>query len=473
MAVDLPPEAVAESTTAAMPAARVTTGLRRLTLDVAPLREVPELRRLWAGTSLSNLGTQLTAVAVPVQVYALTHSSFAVGLVGLVAVVPLVVFGLVGGAVADAVDRRRLALVTSTGLALCSLGLLAQAALHADRLWLLYLLVGLQAGLFAVDSPTRRTFEPRLVRLDQLPAVAALDQIGFNLGTTGGPLLAGLLIASSGVQAAYLLDAVSYVAALYALARLRPMPPEGGGRRAGAASVLEGLRFLRTRRVLLASFLVDLDAMIFGMPRALFPALAVGHFHGGARTVGLLYAGPAVGALLGALLSGPLGRVRRQGLGVIVAIAGWGAAVTAFGLTDILWVALVCLAAAGAADMVSAVFRTAITQAATPDALRGRLSGVFIVVVAGGPRVGDLESGSVAALSSPVVAAVSGGLACLVGLAALVVLLPSLARYDARHPSEEQPEKVVASGREDPLPSPLTGVGRRRRGAGHRQEDPS
>lgn len=409
--------------------------VRGLVADLTPLRGSPPWRRVWVGSTVSVVGTQMTAVAVPVQVYALTRSSFAVGMLGLAALVPLVAFGLLGGAIADAVDRRRLTLLTSSGLAVLSAVLVAQALLDLRALWLLYAVVALQAGLFAVDSPARRTFDPRLLPPEQLPAAAALSQIGFNLGFTLGPLLAGVLIAGLGLDAAYAVDTGSFLVAVYCIARLPPMPPTGGGTRAGIASVTEGLRFLRTRRVLLMTFLVDLNAMIFGMPRALFPALAMTTYGGGPRVVGLLYAAPAAGALLGALLGGWLGRVRRQGLAVLVAVAAWGASITAFGLTRLLWLAVVFLALAGAADMVSAVYRTAILQVATPDEMLGRLNGVFIVVVAGGPRLGDLEAGAVAGLVSPGFSVVSGGLACLAGVGLLAALVPSFARYDARRPT--------------------------------------
>jgi len=409
--------------------------VRRTAVDLTPLRRFPQFRRLFFGDTVSLVGTQMTAVAAPVQVYALTHSSFAVGLIGLVALIPLIIFGLLGGAIADAVDRRRLALVTSTGLALLSVVLFVQAVARVDRVWLVYLVVGAQAALFAIDSPTRRTFAPRLLPDRHIPAAMALQQIEMNLGMTVGPLVAGALIAEFGLSAAYGVDAASFGAALYAISRLEAMAPEGGGRRAGLASVVEGLRFLRTRRVLLMTFLVDLNAMVFGMPRALFPALAVGAFGGGARTVGLLYAGPAVGALVAAGLSGPLTRIRRQGLAVLVSVAAWGVSVTLFGLTHTLWLGVLLLALAGASDAVSAVFRMAILNVATPDEMRGRLNGVFIVVVAGGPRLGDLEAGAVASLVSPGFSVVSGGLACIAGVALLASLVPRFATYDAEHPT--------------------------------------
>jgi MFS family permease len=212
------------------------------------------------------------------------------------------------------------------------------------------------------------------------------------------------------------------------------MPPEGGGSRAGVASVLEGLRFLGPRKNLLMTFLVDINAMVFGMPRALFPAIGATWFHGGAGTVGLLAAAPSLGALIGAVTSGWAGRVRRQGLAVLVSVLVWGGSIALFGFSRVLWLSLLLLGIAGAADMVSAIFRNTILQVATPDALRGRLQGVFIVVVTGGPRIGDVEAGSVAAAFGTQLSVVSGGLACMAGVGALAALFPSFAKYDAKDP---------------------------------------
>lgn len=407
---------------------------REVVADTTPLRESADYRRWWSGYSLSFTGTQLTQFAIPLQVYYLTRSSLAVGLVGLIVVVPLVTMGLLGGSIADAVDRRRLTLVTGSVLLTLSVVLAVQAALGSRHLVLLYVIAGLQGGFGAVDSSARGAILPRLVRPELLPAANALGQLGFQVGLSAGPLLGGLLVATVGFAWAYALDAASFVAVLYAIWRLPPMPPEGGGSRAGLASVAEGLRFLGPRKNLLMTFLVDINAMVFGMPRALFPAIGLTWFHGGASTVGLLAAAPSLGALAGALTSGWTGRIRRQGLAVLVCVAVWGGAIAAFGFTRMLWLALVLLGLAGAADMISAVFRNTILQVATPDALRGRLQGVFIVVVTGGPRLGDVEAGSVAHAFGAQVSVVSGGLACVAGVGILAALYPSFAHYDARDP---------------------------------------
>lgn len=375
----------------------------------------------------------MTNVAVPVQVYAMTHSSLAVGAIGLAVAVPLIGVGLLGGSLADAVDRRKLVLVTSSGLALLSAVFAIQAALDLRQLWLLYVVLALQSCLFAVDQPARSTFIPRLLPPQRISAATALTQLSFQLSGTVGPLLAGVVIAVAGLKAAYLTDAATFAVAVYAVARLRAMPPEGGGAAPGVAAVAEGLRWVRHQPVIAMIFLVDLNAMIFGMPRAIFPALAATHFGGGSRTVGLLFAAPAIGGLLGAAFSGPLTHVSRQGMAVLVSVAIWGASIAGFSVSRSLVLGAVLLALAGAADMVSAVFRQTILLQNVPDALLGRLSAVNFVVVAGGPRLGDLEAGGVATLTTPVFSAVSGGLACLVGVVLLGLAVPALARYRAPH----------------------------------------
>ncbi|HEU5034777.1 MAG TPA: MFS transporter [Mycobacteriales bacterium] len=424
----------APPTAAAEPAVTRAALWRRFAADVTPLRESADYRRWWIGIVVSFTGTQLTQVALPLQVYAITKSSVAVGLIGAVVLVPFVLSGLIGGAVADAVDRRRLTLLTGSALTVVSALLAVQAALGLRQLWLLYVLAAVQGAFASVDSAARGAMLPRLVRREMLPSANALGQLGFNGAMTVGPLLAGLLVAAVGFTWTFALDAASFAAILCALWRLPAMPPEGGSTRAGLRSVAEGLRFLGPRKNLLMTFLVDINAMVFGMPRALFPAVGVHWFHGGASTVGLLYAAPPLGAFLGAALSGWSARVRRQGLAVLVSVSLWGGAIAAFGLSRTLWLSLLFLAVAGAADMVSAVFRNTILQVATPDSLRGRLQGVFIVVVAGGPRLGDVESGTVAGAFGLGTSVVSGGLACIAGVAALAAAYPSFAKYDARQP---------------------------------------
>lgn len=407
----------------------------RILADLTPLRTSPDFRRLWFGNTISWVGQGMTALAVSLQVYDITHSSFSVGLVGLFALVPLVVFGLYGGAIADTVDRRLLGLGSAAGSCVLSVALAGAALIGFHHVWFLYAIVGLQAVCGALNSPARSSMIPRLLPPEQLPAANALGSMTTTFGTMTGPMLGGLIVGLWGFQAAYLIDAVAFSAALYAMWRLPSMRPdrgEGAGRK--RASVLDGLRFLATRPNIRMTFFTDLCAMVLAHPRALFPAVAVLWYDGDAKTTGLLVAAPAVGALLGGVFSGWLGRIRRHGLAILLAVAAWGTAIAVFGLTRNLWLGLLFLALAGAADTVSMVFRTTMLQAATPDAMRGRLQGVFIVVVAGGPRLGDFIAGTVGEFTAPTVAVTGGGVLCVVAVALLALRWRKFARYDARDP---------------------------------------
>jgi Transmembrane secretion effector len=414
---------------------------RRLLSDVTPLRESGQYRLLYAGELLAFLGSQLTVVAVPLQVYLLTRSSLAVGLVGLAQLGPLLVCSLLGGAVVDAVDRRLLLVWVQLARGALAVGLVANALRPQPLLWPLYALTAAGAGLQAVDAPARTAAIPALVRRELLPAAAALHQILMQVGLVAGPALAGVLVGQAGLAAAYAIEVASFLAASLLAVALRPLPPGEGAARAGIASIREGLRFLRGRRALQGTFLIDLNAMVFGMPRALFPALGTGLFHGGPGTVGLLYAAPGAGALLAALTAGWVGGVRRQGRAVLLAVTVWGAAITVFGLVAWLPLALVLLAVAGAADVISAVFRNTILQLTVPDGLRGRLAAIHIGVVTGGPRLGDAEAGVVAAVAGPRVSVVSGGLACLAGVALIAWRLPELGRT-AIEPSDPAAQQL-------------------------------
>jgi hypothetical protein len=428
---------------------RVSAG-SGLLVDVTPLRESAPYRRLWAGLSLANVGQQVAITAIGLQVYQLTRSSFAVGLTGLFGLVPLVLLGLYGGAIVDAHDRRRVALIASLALWAVSVATALQAWAQLNSVWLLYLLVAGQSAAFAVTNPARAAIVPRLVRRELLPAANALASLSWTLGFAVGPFVGGLLVGQVGFGAAYTVDVVMYLTALFGIWRLPPMPPQGQVRRAGLRSVLEGLRFLGTRPNVRMTFLVDLAAMVFAQPRALFPAVGAVVLGGGPTTAGALGAAVAVGSILAAAVSGPLGTVRRQGSAVLWCVAGWGLSIVGFGaciavahagggapargVSGWVWPAAGCLALAGAADAVSAVFRMTILQSASPDELRGRLQGVFIVVVAGGPRLGDLAAGSAGDLLGAGLAAVLGGLACALLVAVLHRLQPRFASYDARAP---------------------------------------
>ena len=406
--------------------------------DIRPLRASADYRRLWLGSTVSQLGQQMTAVTIAIQVFAITDSTFAVGLVGLFSLVPLIAMGLYGGAFADAVDRRKLGLVASAGLWTCSLVLVAHAALGGESVAVLYAVVALQSGFYAVNNPTRAAIIPRLLGAELLPAANALNMAAFNLGFTVGPLLGALAIGAAGYTFAYSVDAVTFTAALYALFRLPAIPPqpkEGAGvERPGLRSVIEGLRFLRGARNLRMTFVVDLCAMVLAQPRALFPAVAGSFFHAGVGTVGLLQASQAIGSLVAFAFSGWVGKVRRQGVAVVACVVLYGAAVGCFGFARALWLGVMLLAVSGAADMVSAAYRSTILQVAAPDNLRGRLQGVFTVVVAGGPRMGDFVAGSTAALTTPTFALAAGGLGCVVAVLASSAWQRCFLRYDSAHP---------------------------------------
>ncbi|MFE7789656.1 MFS transporter [Streptomyces sp. NPDC057460] len=408
----------------------------RILADLTPLRTSPDYRRLWFGNTVSWIGQGMTALAVSLQVYDITGSAFSVGLIGFCSFLPLVVFGLYGGAIADTVDRRKLGLASSSGSFVLAVALVAATVAGVEQLGLLYAVVALQAVCFALNSPARSSMVARLLPAEQLPAANALSSITSTTGALIGPMLGGLMVGWWGYRAAYTVDAVTFTAALYAMWRLPSMLPERGDD-AGSqkrASVVGGLRFLAARPILRMTFFTDLCAMVLAHPRALFPVVAVVWYGGDAKTTGLLVAAPALGALLGGVFSGWLSRIRRHGLAVIVAVACWGSAIAVFGLTRQLWLGLVLLALAGCADTVSMVFRNTMLQAAVPDEMRGRLQGVFIVVVAGGPRLGDFLAGSVADLASPTVAATGGGIACVVAVLLLALKWRGFARYDARDP---------------------------------------
>jgi MFS family permease len=415
----------------------------RLFVDLTPLRASKPYRRLWSAMGISNIGQQMTAVAVGLQVYELTDSSFMVGLVGLFQLVPLVGFGLYGGTLSDAFDRRLVGLISALGLWACSVGFLIQSSLGLESVAVLYVLIAIQSGFFAVGNPARQAIIPRLVGRDLLPAANALGMLTWSVGFTIGPLLGGILVATSGtVTLPYLVDVIGFGVVVWAMWRLPKLPPiiipGDPVPRAGWAAVKEGFVFLKGKRNLQMTFYEDIIAMVFGMPRALFPAIAAQWYGGSVRDVatvlGLLAAAPALGALLSGVFSGPLGRVRWQGRAIVISIVVWGAAIAAFGGVRWLPLALLFLAIAGAADNVSAVFRATILQAATPDEYRGRLQGVFTVVVAGGPRLGDVEAGTVAVMFGETVSVISGGIACVLLAVGLARAVPSFWQYDAHHP---------------------------------------
>ena len=406
--------------------------LARVAIDTRPLKTSRPFRWLWFGQMVSYIGSQVVGVAVPYQVYQLTDSTLMVGLVSFVELVPLLTLTLVGGSIADAVDRRRLLLWTESLLLLTGIGFVVNSSLDEPRVWALFVLAFLAASFFCLGVGAMRSLTPHLVPEEQIVAASNLNGLYSNLGAVAGPAMAGLLIAAIGLPLTYLLDVVSFGASLLSLFALPHIAPAADADRPGLRSVLEGFRYLKRHRVVLGSFLVDSNAMIFGMPSALFPALAEEHFGGGAATTGYLYAAPYAGALLCSLTSGWTSHVRRQGLAVLVAAGIWGVAIAAFGLVDTLPVALVLLAVAGGADLISALFRSAIMLTATTESMRGRLAGIEFAQVASTPTLGNVEAGIVASFTSLRFSVVSGGVLCVVGTVAIGLLFPALARYDAR-----------------------------------------
>jgi MFS family permease len=409
----------------------MSSRLRRIAIDLSPLRVSRDFRRVWTGLVVSTIGSQFSVVAVFIQVTRLTGSELAVGATGLAYLVGLLAGSVAGGVVLDAWDRRSLLAISQTGLALGTGTLLFGATLGDPPLALIYTGIAVIAAFSAIDSPTRSAMTPRLIGTELIPSAQALNQVVWNTAGLFGPALAGVVITALGLQWAYAIDLASICFMFFVALSIRPMPPVGREENAtGWRAIVEGFSYVKQTRLLQSTFLIDLVAMIFGMPRALFTFLAVDQFHRSEEIVGLLFSAPAVGALLGAVASGWTRRVVRQGRAVVIAVAVWGAAIALFGLMgDRLWLALAMLAVAGWADVISAIFRSTILQVSVPDRLRGRLSGIHILVVTGGPRLGDLEAGLVARAVSPWFSVVSGGLACIVGAGLVASAYPELRGY--------------------------------------------
>jgi MFS family permease len=398
-------------------------------VDVTPLRQVPGYRWLFAGMFFVHAGRMMTVVAAPFQIFQLTGSTLAVGLLGLAQLVPLLLVSVVGGALADAINRRRLLVISQLVLAMTASGLLWNSLAETPMIWVIYVLVAINAGVSAIDSPARHAIVPGLVGSALLPASLALNQTLTTAAAAAIPAVAGLLIATAGLPFTYGIEMVMFLIGAALMRHVPDVATQGGGRDFGFASIAEGFRYLKDQRVIQATLLIDLNAMVFGMPTALFPAMGTGVFGGDAFTVGLLHSAVGVGALIGALTSGWVSSVIRQGRATIIAVMGWGLAIAIFGLTDSLPLALAMLAFAGAADVVSAIFRGSIVQLTAPDELRGRMGGMHTAVVAGGPRLGDLEAGVVAELTSIRFSVVSGGLACIVGAFFIARWAPEFLHY--------------------------------------------
>ena len=403
----------------------------RILVDTTPLRESRDFRLLFTGQLISIVGTQLTVVAIPYQVYSMTHSTLQVGAISLAQLIPFLAGALAAGPIGDAVDKRRIMIWTAAAMTLTSTAMAVNAAVPHPSLAALYVVSSLAAGFMGFSNTARMASVPGMVERRHLAAAAAMMQIVFQVGVIVGPALSGVLL-GIGLPLVYALDGLSFVVATVTSALLRPIPPhEGAGGLSPWQSTKEGLRYLRSRQALQGVYLIDINAMVFGMPRALFPAMAGAVFGGGTVALGFLYAAPGVGALIGAVTTGWVANLRRQGWAVIVAVSVWGAAIALFGLVDTLWVGLVLLAVAGWADVISAVLRNTILQSSVPERFRSRMSSIQMAVVQGGPRLGDMESGAVATLTSVEFSVVSGGLACIVGAAVIGALMPGFRHHVA------------------------------------------
>lgn len=409
--------------------------LRRHRIDLTPLGVSADFRRLFAGQAISEFGTQITFVAVPFQVYTITRSTAMVGLLALFEAIPLVVLPIVGGAIADAVERRRMLMIAHTATASLSVALAVNAFLPEPRLWILFAFSFLWASAYSLYSPALRAWPARLLTPDLYTSALALEVVYYQSAALTGPALAGVLIANLGVEYAYVLDAISYVAVIVALAGMHPSPPTAERASVGWSTIGEGLRFLRGKQVLQGTFWIDLNAMIFGLPISLYPAFVLDVLHASPAVLGLLYSAEALGALLVALLSGRAKHVRRQGLVTIVACVCWGAGIVGFGFAGTLWVALAFLMLASGSDMVSGLYRDAILKTVTPDEMRGRLEGIGLAVVGTGPSLGNAEAGLLASVTSVRFSIVSGGIACILGAGLLALVLPRYRRYDAAQPA--------------------------------------
>jgi MFS family permease len=402
-------------------------------VDPAPLRLDRDFRILWIGQGISTVGRTFTLVAIPYQVYVLTGDFLAVGALSIVQLLATVIFALGGGAVADVVDRRRLLLLTQLGQAGCSIAFLVIALTAAPSLIAIYVVMFVSTALGSIDGPARAAAVPRLVPAERLQAAIGLNQLIFNAAWVIGPAIAGIVIASSGVAAAYAIDVVTFASVIVALLLMSPIPPTPGAPRPSLAAVAEGLRFARRRREVLATFVVDISAMVLGWPSSLFPALALDVFGVGPAGVGLMWSAVGFGAMLGALFSGWTSTVRRPGRAVLIAVAVWGLAIVGFGLATFSFpLALAFLALSAGADVISAVLRSSIVQILTPDSLRGRVSSIHILVVTAGPEIGNAEASVVASIIGTQGAVVSGGLLTLAALGVIALSIPEFSRLDLR-----------------------------------------
>ncbi len=412
--------------------------MAKIFVDTTPLRRYPQFRRLWIGYTISQLGSQLTVVAIAYQIYRLTNSSLDVGLISLFQLGPAIIGPIFGGSLADAMDRRKLLIITNCLVASCSVGLAINSSEQHPAIWPLFFLAAVAAGFSGIDNPTRTAAMINLIDRESLVAANALRTLLQQIAYVVGPAIAGALLGGFSIATVFWVDVATFGAAIIAVITLQPSIPEGGGTKFGLRSIREGYGYLRGRQAIQGVFLADINAMVLGMPTSLFPAIGLVTFHGSAETVGLLYSASGVGAFLGASLSGWTVRIVRLGRAIIICVIVWGIGITLFGFVKIFPLALFFIAVAGGADVVSAVFRSTILQAEVPDRLRGRLTSIQTSVVQGGPRLGNTEAGVVAALSNTQISVVTGGLGCIVGMLLIGRLMPRFTAYDRNVAASER-----------------------------------
>ena len=406
----------------------------KLLTDVTPLRENPAFRRLWIGTTLSSIGGSMTSFANTLQVWDATHSTTATGAIAVASLVPMLVVALPGGSIADTVDRRKLVLAMSACSTAVSALFFADALLAhtVGWVWVVYALVAVASAIGAVNQPARSTFIRALVTKEQLPAAVALNRVSFQTTLIAGPALAGVVSGAFGVRGCYLIDVLSFAGSFYGVIRMPAQPPKGAdpsARRSQLALIREGLTYIGRNRVLAGAFIADVNATFFGLPLSLFPAINAERFGGDPRTLGLFTAAIGVGGMVTAVLSGPLARVRRMGLAMLVTVSVWGAGFAVFAVAPPLWLTLLGLGVAGAADSFTVMFRGVIVQRVTPEEFRGRVNAADFVVGAGGGQLGSLESGVVGSVTSPEISALTGGLLTIVGALAIAGAIPAFRRY--------------------------------------------
>jgi MFS family permease len=416
--------------------------LSAVAIDIAPLRVSRDFRLLFIGQTFSYFGSMMRYAVLPWQMYQLTKSNFAVGMLGVVEFVPMFFAAFIGGALADYIDRKRLIWLTEIGLALTAAILIFNSLLDQPRVWVIFVVAGAFAGLNGLQRPAREAITARIVPPEYMPAIAALNSFRFSVGAIVGPSIGGVIAAKLGSEIAYSIDFFTYVISLGTVLMIKAVPPPQDADKPSLQSIVEGVRYAKKRQELLGTYLIDLNAMFFGMPMALFPSIAEGF--GRSESVGLLYAAPAVGSLVISLVSGWLGNVNRHGLAITVSAGLWGVAIIFFGLVNSFWLALFFLAAAGGADTISAVYRMTVWNQTVPDYMRGRLAGIEMISYMTGPQLGNAEAGIVASLAGIRASVVSGGILCVLGTFALAALLPKFIAYDAREGMKQKEAEEAA-----------------------------